>query len=225
MQVKIGETTMNYELEFEKTIARLPQNSVKPTLLLHSCCGPCSSAVLERLLPHFRLIVYYCNPNIYPQSEYTRRFLEQRDFLQKLAREEIIDLIEEPYQPDDFYQAVKGFEHIPEGGERCFRCYELRQRQAARKAKELGVNFFTTTLSVSPHKNAQKLNEIGLRLAEEFQIPYLCSDFKKKNGYKRSLELSQEYDLYRQDYCGCQFSRQERLNYLNTKQLQRPSHD
>ena len=168
---------MNYQKELDKLIVKLEKEEHVPTLLLHSCCAPCSSYVLEYLSQYFQITVFYYNPNIYPESEYSKRIIEQ----QRL-------------------------EDAREGGERCMRCYELRLREAAELARDGGYEYFTTTLSISPMKNAQKLNEIGSRLAEEYGVKYLLSDFKKKNGYKRSVELSKEYGLYRQDYCGCVYS-------------------
>ncbi len=177
-----------------------------PALLLHSCCAPCSSYVLEYLSNYFSITIFYYNPNIYPNEEYSRRADEQKNLINALAVRNPVNFIEGEYNPDSFFNAVQGFENEAEGGERCFRCYELRLNEAAILAKSNGFDYFTTTLSISPHKNAEKLNEIGAILAEKYGIKYLPSDFKKKNGYKRSIELSKEYGLYRQDYCGCIFS-------------------
>lgn len=195
----------NYSKELEEIISRNKSDGIKPTLLLHACCAPCSSYVLEYLTPHFEITLLFYNPNISTYGEYKKR----SDELARLVREmpvEIKELIIEPYEPKEFLSVISGFENAPEGGERCGRCYDLRLRKAADKAKELGCDYFTTTLSISPHKSAEKLNVIGERLAAETGIKQLPSDFKKKEGYKRSTELSKEYNLYRQSFCGCSFS-------------------
>lgn len=201
---------MNYQMELEKIIEQLTAVKSRPTLLIHSCCAPCSSYVLEYLTNYFDISVYYYNPNITPEGEYTRRIEEQEKLISAMPVKSSIRLFAGNYCPNDFYDVVKGFEMEPEGGERCFLCYEMRLREAAKLAKESGFDYFTTTLSISPHKNAEKLNEIGERLAKEYAISYLPSDFKKRNGYKRSIELSKEYGLYRQDYCGCFYSQRSR---------------
>lgn len=180
-----------------------------PTLLLHSCCAPCSSYVLEYLSDYFSITVFYYNPNIYPETEYTLRVEEQKKLIEQLPARYPIRFIEGHFDPKEFYQAVRGLEQIPEGGERCHACFRLRLSETAKLASQKNFDYFTTTLTISPLKNAQKLNEIGEELASEYGIPWLPSDFKKKNGYKRSTELSAEYGLYRQDYCGCVFSRRE----------------
>lgn len=200
---------VNYQKEMEKLIEQCSKREEVPTLLLHSCCAPCSSAVLERLAEHFRITVLYYNPNIAPQEEYENRIKEQERFVAQLPTKYPVSFLAGEYDTKRFYKAVKGMENLPEGGERCFVCYELRLRETARLAKEHGFDFFTTTLSISPLKKADKLNEIGGRLAEEYGISYLFSDFKKKEGYKRSIELSAQYGLYRQDYCGCVYSLRE----------------
>lgn len=183
----------------------------KPTLLIHSCCAPCSSYVLEYLSRHFDITILFYNPNISPKSEFDYRESELKRLVGEMPLECNIDVIVPDYDDNEFYDAVKGFENIPEGGERCFRCYELRLKKAFEYAKENRFDYFTTTLSISPYKNAEKLNEIGERLAGECEyVKWLPSDFKKKNGYKRSIELSKEYNLYRQNYCGCVFSKAER---------------
>jgi hypothetical protein len=181
-----------------------------PTLLLHSCCAPCSSYVLEYLSRYFHITVFYYNPNIYPDTEYAMRVREQQEFIRRFPAEHPISFIEGAYDTARFYEMAQGMEHLTEGDERCFRCYELRLRETAALARERGFDFFTTTLSISPLKNADKLNEIGGALGAEYGVPYLYSDFKKKNGYKRSTELSREYGMYRQDYCGCVYSYRER---------------
>ena len=181
-----------------------------PTLLLHSCCAPCSSYVLEYLSQYFAITVFYYNPNIYPEEEYDKRVREQQSFIRCFPAKHPISFVEGDFDQARFYEAVRGLEQEPEGGRRCEVCFRLRLEEAAKMAVQLGMDYFTTTLSISPLKNAQKLNEIGEELSEMYKIPHLPNDFKKKGGYKRSVELSAEYDLYRQNYCGCVFSKQER---------------
>lgn len=184
-----------------------------PSLFLHSCCAPCSSYVLEYLCPHFQITVFYYNPNISASCEYYKRVEEQKRLIAAYNEEKKgypIQIVEGTYEPSDFLRVIKGYEHIPEGGERCFRCFGLRLGETARLARDGGFDYFGTTLTISPLKNADKLNEIGGQLAVEYGIPWLPSDFKKKNGYQRSTVLSTEYQLYRQDYCGCAFSKAER---------------
>ena len=191
-------------------IQKLTEEGRTPRLLLHSCCAPCSSYVLEYLSEYFSITVFYYNPNIYPPEEFGKRVEEQERLIRELPAKHPVSFLEGPYEPERFYEMAKGLEQIPEGGERCFRCYRLRLLETAQMARAGSFDYFTTTLSISPLKNAQKLNEIGARLAEEYGVPYLFSDFKKRNGYKRSTELSAEYGLYRQDYCGCVYSLRER---------------
>lgn len=199
----------NYSRELENIIRE--NSNKKPSLLIHSCCAPCSSYVLEYLSNYFDITLFFYNPNISPKSEFDYRESELKRLVSEMTIDSSIDIIVPEYNDREFYNTVKGFEHLPEGGERCFRCYELRLAEAFEYAKEKGFEYFTTTLSISPYKNAEKLNEIGERLAEKSEgIRWLPSDFKKKNGYKRSIELSKEYNLYRQDYCGCIFSKAER---------------
>lgn len=198
----------NYAKEMEKLIAGL--GGVRPRLLLHSCCAPCSSAVLEALSPYFDLYILYYNPNISPQAEYQKRLDELRRLIGGMDLPGPVELLPCGYRGEDFEEMAAGLEDEPEGGARCLRCYRLRLREAAKAAKELGLDYFTTTLSISPLKNAQALNSIGEELAEEFGVKHLPSDFKKKEGYKRSIQLSREYGLYRQDYCGCAFSKAQR---------------
>ena len=190
---------INYQKELEHLIDKLPDHHRR--LFLHSCCAPCSSYCLEYLRQYFDVTVFYYNPNMVSTLNEEAKGSEM---LNQIA------LLEGAYEPEKFFEATKGLEDCPEGGERCFICYELRLREAARLAAEGGYDFFTTTLTISPLKNAQKLNEIGSRLAEEYHVACLPSDFKKKGGYLRSIELSRQYDLYRQDYCGCVFSKRER---------------
>lgn len=197
----------NYGLWLEKKIAELNKNGTRPKLLLQVCCAPCSSYVYEYLARNFEITAFFYNPNIAPEKEFSFRLDELRRFLGEAGYSSAVDC--PTYDPHEFLNAVRGMEDLPEGGERCRVCYELRLRKTAEAAKAGGFDFFTTTLSISPYKNAAWLNEIGLRLEEEFGIPYLRSDFKKKNGYKRSIELSRQYGLYRQDYCGCIYSKLE----------------
>lgn len=196
----------NYQKELDRIIECGQKEGRVPRLLLHSCCAPCSSYVLEYLSQYFEITVLFYNPNIYPPKEFEKRMEEEQSLIDRMKVIHPIHMIEGRYHDQEFYQAVKGFEEVPEGGERCFRCYELRLREAAAAARDGGFDYFTTTLTISPLKNAAKLNEIGERMAEEYGCSYLPSDFKKRNGYKRSIELSKEYGLYRQDYCGCVFS-------------------
>lgn len=199
----------NYQKELEQVIAGLKGEA--PRLLLHSCCAPCSSYVLEYLSRYFQITVRYFNPNISPAEEYQKRLDEQARLIAAMPMEYKASLQSPGYEPSAFYQAVKGLEQIPEGGERCFACFALRLEDAARAAKEGGFDYFTTTLSISPLKNAQKLNEIGETMGEKYGVRWLPGDFKKKEGYKRSIVLSQEYGLYRQNYCGCVFSKKEAM--------------
>lgn len=204
---------VNYQRKLDDIIRGLDKNAAPPKLLLHSCCAPCSSYVLEYLSQYFSITIFYYNPNIYPPEEYDHRVKELRSLLERMPMKNKVTLIERGYEPKEFYEAVKGLENIPEGGERCFACYRLRLERSAQLAKEIGADYFTTTLSISPYKNAPKLNEISEELSEIYDVKALPADFKKKNGYKRSIELSAEYGLYRQDYCGCIFSKQDRENY------------
>ncbi len=196
----------NYQRELDRILAEFQAEAKAPRLFLHSCCAPCSSYVLEYLSRHFEITVYYYNPNIFPEEEYEKRVEEQKRLILAMDFVHPVNFIAAPYEPEVFYREVKGHEKDPEGGERCLKCYELRLRAAASMAAEKGYDYFTTTLTISPLKRADKLNEIGERLAAEYGVAFLPSDFKKKNGYKRSIELSKEYGLYRQDYCGCVYS-------------------
>ncbi len=207
----------NYQKELESTIKAHQSRGETPSLLLHSCCAPCSSYVLEYLSRYFWITVLYYNPNIYPAQEYAHRVLEQQRFIQEFPMEHPARFVEGAYDTRRFYEMAKGMETLPEGGERCFACYELRLREAAEYALRLGLDYFTTTLSISPLKNADKLNEIGESLAREYGIAYLNSDFKKKNGYLRSTQIAKEYGMYRQDYCGCIYSMQERGKTVHYK--------
>jgi epoxyqueuosine reductase len=198
----------NYQKELDKVIGALDER--RPTLLLHSCCAPCSSYVLEYLSQYFQITLFYYNPNISPESEYRYRVSELRRLVDEMLPDSDVRIVEGSYDPQVFLNAVKGLEQEPEGGARCMVCYRLRLEEAARAAKELGCEYVTTTLSISPMKNAKALNQIGGEVADAYGVRYLYSDFKKRNGYKRSIQLSAEYQLYRQDYCGCSFSKAER---------------
>lgn len=216
----------NYQKELDKLLERLSAENGQgevPRLFLHSCCAPCSSYVLEYLREYFQITVFYYNPNISMEEEYRKRVAEQKRLIhaynEGLGKETQggknvmgypIAVEEGDYEPERFFEIAKGLEQCPEGGERCFACYEQRLRKTAERAREEGFPYFATTLTISPLKNAAKLNEIGEQLAGEYGVRWLPSDFKKKNGYKRSIELSKEYDLYRQDYCGCVYSKAER---------------
>ena len=197
---------INYQKELEKLLKQLGEEQRVPSLLIHSCCAPCSSYVLEYLSEYFKITIFYYNPNIYPESEYTKRILEQQKLIRDMKFRYPVSFLAGKYDKEKFYEMAAGMEDLKEGGTRCMKCYELRLTETARQAVAGEFDYFTTTLSISPMKNAQKLNEIGVRVGEEYGVKYLVSDFKKKNGYKRSIELSKEYGLYRQDYCGCEFS-------------------
>lgn len=207
----------NYQKRLEETIRLHQEKNSVPTLLLHSCCAPCSSYCLEYLSEYFKITVFYYNPNIYPEEEYGKRVEEQRRFIERLPVKHPISFVEGAYDKERFYQMAKGLEDVKEGGERCFLCYELRLRESAKLAEQMGMDYFTTTLSISPLKNAEKLNEIGECIAKEYDVSYLSSDFKKKNGYQRSVELSEQYGMYRQNYCGCIFSKKQREMELAAK--------
>lgn len=195
---------INYQKQLDKLIDSLGDEA--PTLLLHSCCAPCSSYCIEYLSQHFNITVLYYNPNIYPEAEYEKRKAEQKRLISELKTKYPVKMLDCDFEKERFYSAVKGLETVREGGERCFVCYRLRLEKTAIRAKENGFDYFTTTLTISPLKNAQKINEIGEELSREYGVKFLPSDFKKKEGYKRSIELSREYNLYRQNYCGCIFS-------------------
>ena len=198
---------VNYQRKLDKLLKTI---SEPQRLLLHCCCAPCSSYVLEYLSEFFEITCFFYNPNISPQSEYEKRAAELERLISVQPHKYPVSLVVEKYNSEEFFDEVRGLEKIKEGGERCFKCYRLRLEAAANYAREYNFDFFCSTLSISPLKNAQKLNEIGEELSEIFKISHLPNDFKKKGGYKRSVELSAEYDLYRKNYCGCVFSKQER---------------
>ncbi|WP_303838170.1 epoxyqueuosine reductase QueH [Ruminococcus flavefaciens] len=200
-----GKPKTNYGLLLDKKLAELDKSGERPTLLLHACCAPCSSHTLTVLDKYFRITLYFCNPNIAPEEEYIFRLNE----LKRLVREMGLDItiIEEAYDPAPFYELAKGLEDLPERGERCRKCIGYRLRKAGEKARELGCDYFTTTLTISPHKDCTFINEFGGSLQSEVGVPYLFSDFKKHEGYKHSIELSRQYNLYRQNYCGCVFNK------------------
>lgn len=201
---------INYQLEMEKELCRLKREGQRPVLVLHSCCAPCSSAVLERLNEAFQLVIYYYNPNISPEAEFRRRAEEQKRLVREMPLAADVRVVEGEYEPQRFYDLTRGHEADSEGGERCGICFELRLRKTAEYAAQIGAQYFTTTLSISPLKDAQRLNELGRTVSQAFGVNYLFSDFKKKDGYRRSCALSEEYGLYRQDFCGCVFSKLER---------------
>lgn len=201
---------INYQLKLDEIIKGLGDDA--PKVLLQSCCGPCSSYVLEYLTKHFRVTVLYYNPNIYPETEYFKRLSEQKKLIERLETERPVSFMECSYDSEAFYKAAEGFEKEREGGSRCERCFILRLEETARLAKENGFDYFGTTLTVSPHKNAQLINKLGEKIGDKYGVKFLYSDFKKKNGYKRSIELSKELDIYRQDYCGCEFSLRDSEN-------------
>lgn len=210
----------NYQRELDRILEELnvrqgAESGEEPKrLFLHSCCAPCSSYVLEYLSPYFAITVFYYNPNISESEEYQKRMEEQKRLIDSYNEEQKgypICIVEGDYEPESFFEMAKGFEECPEGGERCFRCFEMRLGETARRAREGGFDYFATTLTISPLKNAQKINEIGQALSEKYGVEWLPSDFKKRDGYKRSIALSAQYELYRQDYCGCAFSKAERI--------------
>ncbi|SEQ00004.1 hypothetical protein SAMN02910369_01011 [Lachnospiraceae bacterium NE2001] len=207
--------SLNYYQEFEKQLVTVDgitaETQRKPTLLLQACCCPCSSHCLEVLTSHFDVTVFFYNPNIDELEEFKKRLDELYRFTREADFALDVKVVEGPYEPEVFYEMAKGREDLPERGERCYDCYELRLRKTAEYARDQGFDYFSTTLSISPYKVARWINEIGMRLEAELQAStFLFSDFKKKDGYKRSIELSEEYGLYRQDYCGCVYSRRDR---------------
>lgn len=202
-------SSVPYQKQLDQIIVDLEREGRVPTLLLHSCCAPCSSYTLEYLSQYFRVTVFYYNPNIYPAEEFAKRVEEQQRLIQALPAQYPISFIEGDYDSKEFYAVTKGLEKEPEGGLRCFECFRLRLEKSAILSKENGFDYFTTTLTISPLKNADKLNEIGEEMANKYGVKFLPSDFKKRGGYQRSIQLSKEYNLYRQNYCGCIFSQRE----------------
>ena len=201
---------INHQLALDRELARIEASGQRPRLLLHSCCAPCSSYCLEYLTRYFDIVAYYYNPNIAPEDEFRRRLAELERLAAALPRAGSIEVLPGVYDPERFYALARGLEDAPEGGARCARCFRLRLESAAQTAAETGCDYFTTTLTISPLKDAQLLNAIGVELSGRYGVPWLPSDFKKRNGYRRSCELSAQYGLYRQDYCGCVYSRLER---------------
>ncbi len=195
----------NYNEQMNNIIASL---NYQPKILLHSCCGPCSTQCIARLTPYFNITILYYNPNIEPQEEYLKRKKEQIRLLNEIDHQNNLDIMDCDYANEDFRDIVPGLEQEPEGGARCHHCYELRLRKTALLAKENGYEYFGTTLTVSPYKNAEVINKLGAKIADELNIKFLFSDFKKEDGYKKSIEYSKKYQLYRQNYCGCLFSKQ-----------------
>ena len=200
-----GQAKTNYGLLLDRKLSELEKSGERPSLLLHACCAPCSSHTLTVLDKYFRITLYFCNPNIAPEEEFAFRLSELKRLVKEMGLR--IEVVEEPYDPAPFYELAKGLEDLPERGERCRRCIAYRLRKAGAKAKELGCDMFTTTLTISPHKDCAFINECGGQVQEECGVPYLFSDFKKHEGYKHSIELSRQYGLYRQNYCGCVFSK------------------
>ena len=200
---------INYDLKMEEILKEIRESGERKRLLIHSCCGPCSSSVLEYLKYYFKIDIYFYNPNITFDYEYYARIVEQKEMLEKLEWD--MNVIEGLYEPkEDFFKKIKGLENEPEGGARCYSCYDIRIGETAKKAKEEGYDFFTTVLSISPMKNVNYINEIGEKYSKEYEIPFLFADFKKKNRYLRSVQISKELDMYRQEYCGCVFSKVEK---------------
>lgn len=199
---------INYQLQMESEIKNILMSGKTPKLLLHSCCGPCSSYVIDYLTEYFDIDVYFYNPNIYPKDEYLLRKKEQIRLINELESKNHLGMIDDDYNYELFKELSSGMDDEPEGGLRCRECIYHRMEMTAVKAK-VEYDYFTTTLSVSPHKNSQLINKLGLRLAEKHGAVFLVSDFKKKEGYKKSIELSKAHNLYRQDYCGCEFSKIE----------------
>lgn len=204
----------NYQLIMDNILDKIKESNDVPNLLLHTCCAPCSSYVLEYLSEYFNITIYYYNPNINTYEEFKKRADEQLRLIDEMNFKNKVDCIIAEYNNSEFEDVIKELEDEPEGGRRCFKCYRLRLEQACKYALEHNFDYFTTSLSISPYKNSAKLNEIGEDLEKNYLIKYLYADFKKKNGYKRSIELSKIYNLYRQDYCGCIYSkkRKEDLN-------------
>ena len=199
----------NFQKEMDKLIEQNLKDGIPPSLLLHSCCAPCSSYVLEYLSQFFNITVLYYNPNISPKDEYLYRLQEEKRLISEMKFKNPVKILDCDYNADEFFVVAKGLEKEPEGGKRCEKCFDLRLDFTAKTAKENNFDYFATTLTISPLKNANLINQIGESLAEKYNVKYLSSDFKKKEGYKRSITLSKEYNLYRQNYCGCIYSKVE----------------
>ncbi len=197
---------INYQKELDKILLNISKSGALPRLMLHSCCAPCSSYVIEYLNPYFEITVLYYNPNISPVEEYEKRKAEQIRFIKEFDSVNPVHICDCDYDGKKYEEAIKGLENEPEGGLRCVKCFYLRLEETAKTAKKLNFDYFCTTLSISPLKNAELLNKIGKSLSEKYDIKYLPSDFKKREGYKRSVELSKKYNLYRQNFCGCVYS-------------------
>lgn len=202
---------MNYNKLMEEEINKIIKLNIKPKILLHSCCAPCSSHCISTLTPYFDITILYYNPNIEPYEEYLKRKEEEIKFINEFPHTNKIDILDCDYDNELFIEISKGLEDEPERGARCIKCYHLRMNKTAELASLNNYDYFATTLTLSPLKDAKKLNEIGEKLQEKYNVKYLYSDFKKKEGYKHSIELSKEYNLYRQDYCGCKFSKRDRI--------------
>ena len=211
----------NYQKELDRIIQKRGQKT--PRVLLHSCCGPCSSAVLEYITQYFDVTLLWYNPNLYPKEEFDRRFKTQVELIEKMGLADKVDILAEPWKSEDYYRRVKGLENEPEGGKRCAECFRLRLLETARLARHYGYDYFCTTLTLSRHKDAVLINTIGEEIAKAVGVSWLPSDFKKRNGENRSIELSEQYGLYRQLYCGCEFSlhkREETAKALEKQQAE-----
>lgn len=201
---------VNFQKLLDEKIHEIKKNSLFPKLLLHSCCAPCSTYVIEYLSQYFSIIVFFYNPNIHPAEEYYKRLNEQKKLIEQFPVKNKVNFLEEKYDPEFFLKKTRGLESEPEGGKRCLECFYLRLDKTAKKAQELKIPYFTTTLTVSPHKNAESINQIGNKIANKYQLIFLFSDFKKKDGFKRSIILSKQYGLHRQNYCGCVYSMKDK---------------
>lgn len=208
---------VNYQRELSDIVRHLSHTGKVPSLLLHCCCAPCSSYVLEYLSEYFKITTFYYNPNIYPAEEYAHRVSELKRFVSEFHTKNPVSFVEGTYEPERYYAAVKGLEKEPEGGARCYKCFELRLEEAAKFAKKINADYFTTTLTISPVKDAEVLNKLGEEIGAKYGIRHLPSNFKRKGGYQRSIELSHEYGLYRQNFCGCVYSKEERERFDKMK--------
>lgn len=213
--LSVAMNKINYQKLLDGIIEENSKNGVVPKLLLHACCAPCSSYCLEYLSNFFEITVFYYNPNIFLKEEYEYRLCEEKRLISLMEFKNPVNIVDGEYNPNDFYTAVKGLEKEPEGGKRCEKCFRLRLEASAKEAEKLGCDYFATTLTISPLKNAQLINTIGEEIGQKYGVKWLFSDFKKKEGYKRSIILSKKYELYRQNYCGCIFSKQISDNQIN----------